>query len=364
MPARAWRTSSSWPGSSARWCYGRSTWRSRASRPWQSALSCSRPRRGGPLSPAWRAILSIQQRRRRCPLTGSSSGCWNRLRPTLESTGDWELVAELTESALARGSSAARQRAACASGGLEGVVDMLVAETRANTEWLPGAGPARTAVSAMLQGYAAEGDEAILFDGSARGPYGMIMSALDRIGIDGLSERQSYRDEVQRRMGMIFHIGGEDEGPAVSDRPHSPGRRRRRLASVTGRADAADPRAGGVPARRLRGARRGPRRRAACLGDRRIARPAGVRAVVAPVGGTVLRGGHRPGPRRRRPVGGARGQPAGSLRHRVRHCQPLAGGPGSTRAHPDVAGAHPGAKDGDACAAVCADDDLASTSPW
>ncbi|MGZ4665750.1 MAG: YbdK family carboxylate-amine ligase, partial [Frankiaceae bacterium] len=133
------------------------------------------------------------------------------LRPTLESTGDWELVAELTESALARGSSAARQRAACVSGGLEEVVDTLVAETRANTEWLPGAGPARTAVSTMLQGYTAAGDEAILFDGSARGPYGMIMSALDRIGIDGLCERQSYRDEVQRRMGMIFHIGDEPE---------------------------------------------------------------------------------------------------------------------------------------------------------
>ncbi len=53
------------------------------------------------------------------------------LRPTLESVGDWELVAALTESALARGSSAARQRAVCASGGLEKVVDSLLAETRA-----------------------------------------------------------------------------------------------------------------------------------------------------------------------------------------------------------------------------------------
>ena len=52
------------------------------------------------------------------------------LRRTLESVGDWELVAELTESALARGSSAARQRAVCATGGLQGVVDTLVAETR------------------------------------------------------------------------------------------------------------------------------------------------------------------------------------------------------------------------------------------
>ena len=55
------------------------------------------------------------------------------LRPTLEPAGDWELVTELTESALARGSSAARQRAVSASGGLEQVVDSLIAETRAGT---------------------------------------------------------------------------------------------------------------------------------------------------------------------------------------------------------------------------------------
>ena len=56
------------------------------------------------------------------------------LRPTLEATGDWELVTGLTESALARGSSAARQRAACARGGLYTVVDSLLAETHAGTD--------------------------------------------------------------------------------------------------------------------------------------------------------------------------------------------------------------------------------------
>ena len=60
------------------------------------------------------------------------------LRPALESTGDWELVCELTTSALARGSSAARQRAARSSGGLRNVVDTLVAETRATGPWLRG----------------------------------------------------------------------------------------------------------------------------------------------------------------------------------------------------------------------------------
>ena len=61
------------------------------------------------------------------------------LRPALESTGDWELVSELARSALARGSSAARQRAAHRSGGLRHVVDTLIAETRAVPPWLHGA---------------------------------------------------------------------------------------------------------------------------------------------------------------------------------------------------------------------------------
>ena len=56
------------------------------------------------------------------------------LRPALEASGDWEQVTELAEAALARGSSAARQRAAYASGGFQKVVDTLLAETRADTD--------------------------------------------------------------------------------------------------------------------------------------------------------------------------------------------------------------------------------------
>ena len=58
------------------------------------------------------------------------------LRPALESTGDWGLVADLAESALSRGSAAARQRAAHGGGGLAKVVDTLLAETRTGTGWL------------------------------------------------------------------------------------------------------------------------------------------------------------------------------------------------------------------------------------
>jgi glutamate---cysteine ligase / carboxylate-amine ligase len=53
------------------------------------------------------------------------------LRPALEASDDWEQVIGLAEAALARGSSAARQRAAYASGGLQEVVDTLLKETRA-----------------------------------------------------------------------------------------------------------------------------------------------------------------------------------------------------------------------------------------
>jgi carboxylate-amine ligase len=135
----------------------------------------------------------------------------DELRPTLEATGDWELVVELTQASLARGSSADRQRKAYARGGLDEVVDLLLAETRANTEWQPGAGPNRIEVTAMLAGYDTSGDEAIVFDHSARGPYGLVLTALDRIGAEGLRERERQRDEVQRKLGMFFHIDGEED---------------------------------------------------------------------------------------------------------------------------------------------------------
>jgi glutamate---cysteine ligase / carboxylate-amine ligase len=72
------------------------------------------------------------------------------LRPALESTGDGELVTGLIRLALARGSSAARQRAACASGGFQDVVDTLAAETRAIPGWLQGTRPERATASAPL----------------------------------------------------------------------------------------------------------------------------------------------------------------------------------------------------------------------
>ncbi|MEW9533280.1 glutamate--cysteine ligase [Microbispora sp. NPDC049125] len=53
------------------------------------------------------------------------------LRPTLEELGDWEMVSELADQALRRGSAASRQRGALAMNGRpEDAVDLLLAETR------------------------------------------------------------------------------------------------------------------------------------------------------------------------------------------------------------------------------------------
>jgi carboxylate-amine ligase len=57
-----------------------------------------------------------------------------RLRDDLEELGDWDEVLDLTEQSLARGSSAARQRAVAVSGGdLRAVTASLAAETVAST---------------------------------------------------------------------------------------------------------------------------------------------------------------------------------------------------------------------------------------
>jgi carboxylate-amine ligase len=71
------------------------------------------------------------------------------LRPTLETVGEWELVAQLARSTLARPGSAARQRAAWARGGPQEVVDTLMEETCAGGDWQLSAGATRAAVSAL-----------------------------------------------------------------------------------------------------------------------------------------------------------------------------------------------------------------------
>jgi carboxylate-amine ligase len=90
------------------------------------------------------------------------------LRPELEADGCWEIVPELCEAALGRGSAAARQREALRRRQrITDVVDLILEETRARAAESSSAGslPASTG----LQGYEPEGyDEAVLADGRPR----------------------------------------------------------------------------------------------------------------------------------------------------------------------------------------------------
>ncbi|WP_236010092.1 carboxylate-amine ligase [Actinomadura physcomitrii] len=87
----------------------------------------------------WRAARSGLEGELVDPLDGTLvpapqllQGLLERYRERLEAAGDWDLVAELAQAALAHGSSAARQRQAFARGGPPDVVDTLITETRTN----------------------------------------------------------------------------------------------------------------------------------------------------------------------------------------------------------------------------------------
>ena len=131
------------------------------------------------------------------------------LRPDLEETGDWDVVSAAALDALDRGSSAARQRQrANRGGGLEAVVDMLVAETRG----LPPEDAAHAHVvvgevdaPVMLADYHPHAyDEAVGADGVVREPYTWLVSTFERLGVAGVLAHERSRDAEQRARSMFF----------------------------------------------------------------------------------------------------------------------------------------------------------------
>jgi carboxylate-amine ligase len=132
----------------------------------------------------------------------------DHLREDLEDAGDWDEVSELALDALARGSSAARQRQrANRGGGLEGVVDMLVAETRGEpdqpaVEQLPT--PAAAAPVLLGDYHPPSYDEAVDETGHVRPPYAWLVANLERIGPSGLLAHEKSRDAEQRARSMFF----------------------------------------------------------------------------------------------------------------------------------------------------------------
>jgi glutamate---cysteine ligase / carboxylate-amine ligase len=132
----------------------------------------------------------------------------DHLRDDLEDAGDWDEVSELALDALARGSSAARQRQrANRGGGLEGVVDMLVAETRGQpdepvVEQLPT--PASAAPVLLGDYHPTSYDEAVDETGHVRPTYAWLVTNLERIGPSGLLAHEKSRDAEQRARSMFF----------------------------------------------------------------------------------------------------------------------------------------------------------------
>ncbi|WP_306329539.1 carboxylate-amine ligase [Streptomyces venezuelae] len=83
-------------------------------------------------------------------------GVLRRLRPTLEAHGDWDLVHDLADEALARGSAAHRLRRAASEDDLLSAVDMLLAETRGEDGAHPPLGPRRRATRSRGEGMPAK----------------------------------------------------------------------------------------------------------------------------------------------------------------------------------------------------------------
>jgi glutamate---cysteine ligase / carboxylate-amine ligase len=128
-----------------------------------------------------------------------------RLRPQLEELGDWGAVTELTETTLARGNSADRQRAALAErGDVDDVMRLVVEETHG-----PAGGPAPAGRS--LRRYRSRaGDEAIGAGSVPRPAYRELLEAVSALTPDETVQRERTRDDWLRAQGATFRVDGQE----------------------------------------------------------------------------------------------------------------------------------------------------------
>ena len=267
---------------------------------------------------AWRATSSTSSGRRWCPRTLLIGQLVDQLRPQLEELGDWEQVLELSRGHAGpgqrRGPRSAGPTAAAASSSTSST--RCSPPPRAGTPASEPPRPSRTTASCSRLPPAGG-----VRRGRQRGRHGAPALRLDVPGArPDRPARASWRPQSalhteQRARGVTFRVGdGEpdrlfplDLVPRIVTAED--------WAGLTAGLDAAGARPGGVPARRLR--------RAADRRRRRGARPRVVDDApgpsrlgkLVPAGRRADRGGrHRPGPRPRRPLAGAGGQPAGARR--------------------------------------------------
>jgi carboxylate-amine ligase len=124
----------------------------------------------------------------------------DELRPQLEESGDWGIIAELTAAAVSRGTSSERQRDRYAERGeAADVVRLLVEETSGRIP-IP---QARTRWSSSY--LASRSDEAVHPTGAPYSVYRPIFKVLEEF--DGTE--LARRDERAAGHGMTFGVGGE-----------------------------------------------------------------------------------------------------------------------------------------------------------
>jgi carboxylate-amine ligase len=172
-------------------------------------------RRPAPLlrSALWRAarsglegsLLDLPRSPRPVPAASAVTQLLDDLSPQLEEAGDRAIVTALADRALARGSSAAQQRAEYQRRGrLADVVDLLLRRTEPGEAALPGAALPGTGTLPL---YARAGDE-VLRPGGPEPAYTEILGVVERLGPSALRGRERVRNEEQRSRGVTFGVGG------------------------------------------------------------------------------------------------------------------------------------------------------------
>jgi carboxylate-amine ligase len=138
-------------------------------------------------------------------------GIVTELRPELEAHGDYESVRELCEAALARGSSAARQRDVLRQRDrITDVVDAIVAETRGDV-----LSPRATGDSTLYLHYESPSfDEAILPDTRPRATHARVLEALNALGPAALRDRVARMEREQIATGVVFKSAGQEKARA------------------------------------------------------------------------------------------------------------------------------------------------------
>jgi carboxylate-amine ligase len=127
----------------------------------------------------------------------------SNLRDTLEELGDWDEVGELAETAIARGNSADRQRAAFVQhGDLDDVMRSVVEETQG-----PASGPASD-TPALRRYRARAGDEGIDANAVPRPNYRPIIEHMRALGDEGLADRNRAKERWTADHSVDFGVEG------------------------------------------------------------------------------------------------------------------------------------------------------------